>query len=93
MRKMYGMTNRKPTVLTYAEQKLTEDSSAFVAANIRAVMGRKQVKPGELATRLGKPRPWLHRRMYARQRLTTQDIAAIAQALRVSSDDLTGPQT
>jgi len=91
---MYRMTNRKPrSVLTYAVQTLTEESSAFVAANIRAVMGRDQVKPGELAARLEKPRPWLHRRMYARQRLTTADIAAIAWGLGVSSDELTGPQT
>jgi len=91
---MYRMTNRRPKpVLTYAVQTLTEESSALVAANIRAVMGRDQVKPGELATRLEKPRPWLHRRMYARQRLTIHDIAAIAWALGVSPDELTGPQT
>jgi hypothetical protein len=91
---MYHMTNRKPPpVVTYAMQKLTPESSERVTANIRAVMGRDQVKPGELAVRLGKPRPWLHRRLGDHQALTTDDIALIADALFVPVAELMGPES
>lgn len=60
-----------------------------VAANLRSIIAAKRVKVGELALRLDRPRQWVHRRTFAAQPITTEDIDLFAQALGVSTDELT----
>lgn len=60
-----------------------------VAANLRSIIAAKQVKVGDLAERLGRPRQWVHRRTFAAQPITTEDIDLFARALEVSTDELT----
>ena len=60
-----------------------------VAANLRSIIAAKQIKVGDLAELLGRPRQWVHRRTFAAQPITTEDIDLFAKALDVSTDDLT----
>lgn len=60
-----------------------------VAANLRSVIAAKQVKVHELAATMGRPRQWVHRRTFAQQPITTDDIDLFAAALGVTTDELT----
>lgn len=60
-----------------------------VAANLRSIIAAKQIKIGVLAERIGRPRQWVHRRTFAAQPITTEDIDLFARALEVSTDELT----
>lgn len=60
-----------------------------VAGNLRAIMAREQVKATDLAERLGRPRQWVHRRTAPDGPITTEDIDALAVALKVSTDEIT----
>lgn len=60
-----------------------------VAANLRAIIARQQITAEELAERLGRPRQWHSRKMHGKVPITTEDIDVLAEALRVSTDELT----
>lgn len=72
-----------------AAESATTPLREVVASNIRAIIARDQLRVGDVAERLGRPRQWVHRRTAAAGPITTEDIDAFADALGVSTDDLT----
>jgi hypothetical protein len=71
----------------------------IVAANLREIIrldkirrlekGEPELKMSDLATRAGKSRQWVYRRTVGAGPITTDDIDILADALGVSTDELT----
>lgn len=59
-----------------------------VAAEIRAQMGRRNVKQSELARTLGVTEMWLSRRLRGKQALDLEDLEKISRALECRIIDL-----
>lgn len=76
------MTN--PTI-----EQTTAPLRDVVAANLRQIIARDNVKMGDVADKLQRPRQWVHRRTSGTGPITTEDIDAFAEALNVSTDEIT----
>lgn len=71
---------------TTPEQTVT--LAALVAAEVRAMMGRLDVRQAELARRLGENDQWLSIRLRGRAAIDINDLHRIARALGVGIHDL-----
>ncbi|KQY58359.1 hypothetical protein ASD11_01440 [Aeromicrobium sp. Root495] len=67
------------------------DVKASVAAEVRAVMGRKQISGADLSDSTGIARSTLARKINGRVGFTVDEIFTIASALEVSVVDLVSP--
>ena len=72
----------QPSGLTFSE---------IVAANVRALAGRRGIIPAELALRLGISRATMSRRWTGKQEWAPSDLEAVAQALGTTPWALTQP--
>lgn len=62
--------------------------SAYVAQEIRAYMGRKDINKTELARRLGVSDMWVGRRLRGQLPIDLDDLVRIAAALKIDIVDL-----
>lgn len=69
--------------MTTEAQAATGRLSSEVAAEIRAAMGRLQVRQSQLARRIGRNEQWLSVRLRGVQEIGLDDLQAIAAALGV----------
>lgn len=65
--------------------------TALVAAEIRAALGRLDIKPSQLARRLGENDQWLSTRLKGRTPINVNDLHRIATALGVGVHELLPP--
>jgi len=67
-------------------------TSRAMAAEVRAEMGRHGVSQRGLANRLGRPQPWVSRRigLGAEVELTLDDVAEMADALGIPAEGVIG---
>jgi transcriptional regulator with XRE-family HTH domain len=68
----------------------SELSAVFlmVQRNIRRAMAVRRYKEVALAERIGRPQPWLNKRINGRVRMSVDDLELIAQALRIPTYSL-----
>jgi len=59
-----------------------------VAAEVRAMMGRRNVRQHELAVRLGRPDVWVSRRLKADVPMSLEDLESLARVLNCGIADL-----
>lgn len=69
----------------------TATLTALVAAEIRALLGRLDVKPAQLARQLGENDQWLSTRLKGRTPINVNDLHRIASALGVGVHELLPP--
>lgn len=63
-------------------------TSERVLAEIRAEMGRQQIRQGELADRIGRSQVWVSRRLSGAREMSLTDLDEIAEALDVPAEQL-----
>lgn len=74
--------------MTIETQGRTDSLAAEVAAEIRAMMGRRLVRQSELARRLGENDQWVSTRLRGVTPLNLNDLQRVAEALGVAPGDL-----
>lgn len=70
---------------------MTESPSEAVAGQLRAEMARQRVDTRDLATRVGRSRMWVSRRMTGATPLNVEDAHLIADALGIEPAVLLSP--
>jgi transcriptional regulator with XRE-family HTH domain len=69
----------------------TATLTSLVAAEIRATMGRLDVRQSELARRMGETDQWMSMRLKGRTPIDINELSRIAKALEVGVHDLLPP--
>lgn len=69
----------------------TATLTELVAAQIRSLLGYRDMKPSELARRIGENDQWMHVRLKGKVPLNLNDMHRIAQALNVPVGQLMPP--
>lgn len=82
-------SNPTPPKRASRARKKAVPLAEIVAANLREILKRDEIGKTELGEKLGRTRQWVHRRATATGPITTDDIDLLAEALGVSTDDLT----
>lgn len=67
---------------------MTNTASRTVADNVRAEMARRKMSQRALAAALGKPQPFVYRRLSGRVAFDVDELAQVAQLLDIDARDL-----